>query len=1238
MKNIPRSILHGLCLAMLMPLLHAPAADAPPAQTANQTINLVFPVEGLAYAKVNVSPTPLNVTPEPPEGNSTPSVRNPTAPVTYKLTFPPNTNVTISINQFTGSDPGSRIALATVDSTGAAVTSSSITTLAANNSTWNVTVTSVEATAKAGNPPANWIADPYVAPAPPPVKGDFRIVGPPTKGAMITDTRRPTLKWTESPGAVKYDVYLNVSRTDYDWTKPGTLLDRYTLVDTVKSGTTYALQQDLPDRWTYKWYVVATDKAGKTSRSDIGTFSIYIPVLTKFDDGVPIVNGCRDLNKDGTIEPYEDWHNPPEVRVADLMSRMTLHEKAMQLFFQTQTFPEAGFGFGPFSLEDLPKYQLAAAKSRLGIPSVVIGDTIHGYKTIYPTQPGLAATRDLQIIWAVGDMQRRESLPVGERGSLSPLSEVGTKVLYPRIQEGCGEDADFAAAMLRAIVCGMQGGPEVNPHSMMITVKHWASQGGGGEAGVVYDGTTVWYHMRPWHAAIEAGASAIMPGYSGSWLLATEGHGAGDDPGILNFLRTKMGYQGVICTDWLGSGDWIRACTNGSDVMGGANAGQMGDFEKRVPISRIDDSVRRVLDLKFRMGIFEDPYGEGVNGAAEWHTPQNIAIARKAASESLTLLKNDGPLPIRLPQGGAIVVDGPRADDPRCMATWRSDFHENDFGCKTFFRAIALRAADAGVTVYGPMARKDWKDAPSNVKWAVPDGAKIDAAIVVVGETYYTHGTFWDKNSPYLPDDPIGAPHDGKDGPQFALIQKYHDQHIPVIVISTLPRPYVLTNVNKIADALMVVYRAGDEGGTAVAQMLWGDTVPSGKLSWQLPLSMEQVGTDDTAHWQDQPEKWDLPYDLGATPEERAQIRAAIAAGKHIEPIYGKPLYQAGSGLQGFGLADSTPPVPFKLISPTDGQIVTGALPNFKWHLSSDPESAIQRYELYVDDKLVATIPGNPGQQSVDEMEVKQLHLSLGNGKHSWSVKAFNWANGVTTSATSTFTLNDTTPPAAFQTFLPANNATVAGADPVDFHWEQTADEGTGLTKYEFLLDGKTAATVEPSPHVSPTTNLALGKNAFASSTADGTPGGAVDGDSKTRWGSRWNGVDNPDAAWLTVDLGEVFSIKEVTINWESMAKQYLIQVSDDNAHWTTIYTKTGDPARQEDLKDLNGAGRYVRMQGVQRSGGYGYSIWEFAVFGSGLEHATIPVPAGKHTWQVRAIDGAGNAAMNANGAQTIVR
>ena len=955
--------------------------------------------------------------------------------------------------------------------------------------------------------------------------------------------------------------------------------------------------------------MAATDGASFTNRSDLRVFSIYLPNVTTVQDGITNINGMRDLNKDGVIEPYEDWHNPPAVRVADLMSRMTLHEKAMQLFWNAQVYSNAGWAFGPFQASDLFNYQLGTASNRLGIPFLSAGDTIHGFKTTYPTQPGLAATRDLQLVWAVADVQRRESVAVGYRGTLSPLAEVGTKVLYPRIQEGNGEDADLAAGIVRAMIVGLQGGPEINPNSIMITTKHWCGQGAGGEAGVVYDGTTIHYHMRPFHAAIEAGTSCIMPGYAGCLLLGPQGGGAGDNPSILAYLRHNLGYTGLICTDWLPSGDWTNAAIAGSDVMGGADPTVMGDFEKVVPESRIDEAVARVLDLKFRMGIFEDPYGSNVLGTVYWHTPQNVALVHQAALECVTLLKNDGALPVRLPAGSSIVVTGPRANDPSCMVTWRSDFHNVDYGCQTIYQAIVARAAQDGITVYTNAA-----SAGTN---------PIAAAMVVVGESYYTHGTYWDDGSPWLPDDPIGAAHDTNDAPQFGLIQYFHTNNFPTTTICLLPRPYVLTNVAAQSDALMVVYRPGDEGGPAIAEVLFGDRPPSGKTPWQLPMSMSQVGDDIQANWASEPDHWDLPYDLGATAAELAAIRTNIAAGLPVPPTTGQPLFQYGSGIQGFGLVDATPPTAFSLLTPANGQNITGPFPAFAWQAASDPETGIRQYELYVDNVLVTTTKA---------MAYSLSGITLGNGSHSWLVKAYNWAGGSTVTPAFAFMVNDTTPPAPFVAWLPADGSTVNLPGSTTFVWEQSTDSGTGIAGYALLLDGTNFATVPPSAPVSPANNLALNQMAYASSTSFGTPGAAVDGDTTTRWSSAWTGVTNADTEWFMVDLGAIYSIKEVVLTWEAAyGREFLIEASADGTNWTALDHVTNGVGGTNDLAGLSGVGRYVKMQGIARGSGYGYSLWEFQVFGRGTERATTSVPPGAHTWQIAATDGAGNTRLNAN-------
>jgi beta-glucosidase len=1173
--------------------VYSTGGTTPPPQTSNQTIRLRFPE--LAYAKINVSPTPLNVTPTPEEGFATPSVRNPPGPFTYQLTFPPNTTVTMSKNQFSPTEPNTDIRLVVTTASGTQ-RAQSVTALAVQDAEWQVEIFSTGTTPPPPGGPI--IPDPYVAPAPPPTAGSFAVTAP-ANGAMITTTRRPTFSWAAVTGATSYKLYVNITRSDYNWMAAGSLLDRFTEMGTT-TGTSFTLTQDLSDRWTYKWYVVAQLSSGSTSRSDLRTFSVYLPTIETVNDGVPVINGMRDLNKNGIIEPYEDWRNPIATRVNDLIGRMTLHEKALQMFYEAKVTPEAGFTMGPLSPQEILSYQTACARTRLGIPMIDAGDSIHGFKTSWPTQPGLAASRNLQNAWEMGDMQRREQLAVGSRGTLSPLAEVGTKVLYPRIQEGNGEDADLAAGLTRALIAGLQGGPEVNPHSVWVTTKHWPGQGAGGEGGIVYDGTTIHYHMRPWHAAIEAGTSGIMPGYAGSSLLGPEGYGAGDNPSIINYLRQNLGYTGVICSDWLPSGAWSRSANAGSDVMGGANPAQMGAFETEVSAARIDQAARRIIELKFRMGLFEDPYRGGPSGTSAWHTADNKFLARRASQESMTLLKNDGALPLRMPAGAKLVIAGPRADDMSCMVTWRSDFHGTEFGDPTIYQALKARAEAAGYTVY---------------KDAAPAGVTPDAAVVVVGESYFTHGTEWDKEKPYLPGDPIGPAHDPKWSDQYNIITGFRSRGIPTTTVLIMPRPYILTNLVAQTNALLVAYRPGDMGGFAVADVLFGDVLPRGQLPWQLPRSMSQIGTDIPSN---QLEKWDLPFDLGATDAERTTIRQKIAAGQPVPPIYGNPLFQYGAGIQGFGLTDSTPPVAFSLQTPANGTTLT-TRPTFAWAASSDPQTGIQRYEVFLD--------GNPFPVATTKTTSSTLPgVRLTNGTHTWYVKAFNWANGVTTSATFTFTLNDTTPPAAFSALIPAAGTT-ASANPTQFIWEHPTDTGAGVFEYVLNVDGTDRSpTISHSGAVSPTANLALGRNATATSIEFGSANDAVDGNPATRWSSLATDTES-----ITVDLGASFSVKRIVLKWEAAyALRYVLEVSLDGAAWRPLYTENAGNGATDDLTSLSGVGRYVRMRGVQRATTFGYSLWEFEIYGVGTQQTSISgLAAGTHTWRVRAVDGAGNSTLS---------
>lgn len=703
------------------------------------------------------------------------------------------------------------------------------------------------------------------------------LLSSPSEGAVITNTRRPTLNW-QSTGAQRYEVWVNITKTDYDWHACGSLLDRFTKVGETSSAS-FTFSEDLPDRWTYKWYIKAIN-GSSTTYSNLGQFSLYLPIVEKWNDGVDIINGCRDMNKNGTIEPYEDWRNPIDVRINDLMSRMTLEEKAYQMFYNAQAFPQAGWAFGPGTVHDMFNKQKASAATRLGIPFVSAGDCIHGYSTTYPTQSGLAASRNLDIVREVGDMQRAEQLGVGFRGSLSPLAEVGTKVIYPRIQEGCGEDAEFASAMIRAMVCGMQGGPELNPKSILVTTKHWPGEGAGGEGGITYDAVSIKYHMRPWFANVEAGAGSVMPGYAGSNFLDPSGKGAGDSKPILDYLRDVVGFEGAICTDWLPWGAWVDAANAGADILGGADPGasgfSMSNFIAEVGEARINDAVRRILDIKFRLGVFEDPYGDPDLGQENWFSEKHQNIAIDAARQSMTLLENNGVLPLNLPPGSNLLVTGSRANDGSSYSIWTSYFHAQ-YGAKTMYEAIHEKAQSKGINV------------------SLDNASNPSAAIVIVGEPSYTHATAWDKEKPYFHD--AYFPISNKQEYDLTKLREVEAMGIPYVVVVIMPRPYILTDVVDKADATLLAYRPGDGGGPALAQILFGEFPPSGRLPWQLPRSMDQIGTDDVGN---QLERWDLPFDLGATVSERQEIKRLIIEGIQPQPIYGNPLYQYGYGIQGY--------------------------------------------------------------------------------------------------------------------------------------------------------------------------------------------------------------------------------------------------------------------------------------------------------------------------------------------------
>lgn len=314
--------------------------------------------------------------------------------------------------------------------------------------------------------------------------------------------------------------------------------------------------------------------------------------------------------------------------------------------------------------------------------------------------------------------------------------------------------------------------------------------------------------------------------------------------------------------------------------MGGSDPGAAGfsmqDFINQVGMNRINEAVRRIFTVKFKLGIFENPYGDPVNGPDEWYTPQNEAIAINAAKQAITLLENNGVLPLNLGAGQNLLVTGSRANDGNSYGIWTSYFHR-DYGAITMWEAIQEKASSKGINAY------------------LDNAPNPSAAVIIVGEPSYTHRTAWEKEMPWI----HNAYFEISDTYEYDLstIQQVDAMGIPYIVVVVIPRPYILTDIRDMCDALVLAYRPGDGGGPALSDVLFGDFAPQGRLPWQLPRSMDQIGTDIVSG---QIEKWDLPFDLGATAAERQEIRSLIANHEQPLPIYGDPLYQYGYGIQGY--------------------------------------------------------------------------------------------------------------------------------------------------------------------------------------------------------------------------------------------------------------------------------------------------------------------------------------------------
>ncbi|MFZ0390862.1 MAG: glycoside hydrolase family 3 N-terminal domain-containing protein [Calditrichia bacterium] len=570
---------------------------------------------------------------------------------------------------------------------------------------------------------------------------------------------------------------------------------------------------------------------------------------------------CRDKSnplKNNAPEEvvYKDASRPVAQRVDDLLARMTLQEKIGQMTqAERQALQNAeeirtlflgsllsGGGSAPASnmpaewADMYDRYQSQALKTRLGIPLIYGIDAVHGHNNVYgavifPHNIGLGCTRNPDLVEQAMGAVAEEVAGTGIDWTFAPCIAVPRDERWGRTYEGFGETPEITIPMARAAVAGFQGSSLSDPLTILACAKHFLGDGGttgGHDQGntEVDEQTLRQIHLPGYQAAVEQGVGSIMVSFS-SWN-GQKMHGS--HYLLTDVLKGELGFEGFLISDWAAidqlSGDYK------SDIEVSINAGldmimapdkfrQFMQYleelvnEGRVPLSRIDDAVRRILRIKFMLGLFEQPFTERqyTGGIG---SPAHREIARRCVRESLVLLQNNNQVLPLSKSLSRLHVAGKNADN---------------LGNQCGGWSITWQGSGGPIT-RGTTILQGIKNAVSpetQVTYSL-DGsgaAGADAAVVVIGETPYAEGA-GDRSELYLEHNDLTA------------IQNLKNTGIPVVVILISGRPLIIDYVLPICDAFMAAWLPGTEGD-GVADVLFGDFAPRGKLSHSWPRSMDQI-------------------------------------------------------------------------------------------------------------------------------------------------------------------------------------------------------------------------------------------------------------------------------------------------------------------------------------------------------------------------------------------------------------
>jgi len=490
----------------------------------------------------------------------------------------------------------------------------------------------------------------------------------------------------------------------------------------------------------------------------------------------------------------------------------------------------------------------AVEKSRLHIPLMFGADIIHGYKTIYPMPLALAATFDPDLVTLLAHMSATEARTGGVDWFYSPMVDISRDPRWGRTQEGAGEDPYLGAAMARAYVRGYQQGDLSLPTSVAACVKHYAAYGAA-EAGREYNTTDMsmsrlhQVYLPPYKAAVEEGAATMMSAFN-----ALNGVPATANRYLLgDVLRDSWGFNGFVVSDYTAvmelrnHGIALDAATAARKaITAGVDMDMMSHYydaelpglikSGQVSMSVVDEAVRRVLRVKFALGLFEHPYAEGKEVTAA--VPEHRPLVRKAAEEAVVLLKNDTTSGGRavLPLGkdvSRIALIGPLADDTgEMIGAW--GLTKRDPDVVTVKDALEQRIKQAGGSLLYTKGTEINGDSEMHFAEAVEAAKQADVVVMALGESAEMSGEAGSRAHLDLPEN------------QEALLEQVMETGKPVVLLVFSGRPLVLDWAAKHVPAIMEAWFPGTEAGSAIVDLMFGDVVPSGKLPMSFPRAVGQ--------------------------------------------------------------------------------------------------------------------------------------------------------------------------------------------------------------------------------------------------------------------------------------------------------------------------------------------------------------------------------------------------------------